>query len=108
MLRAMSEDTEIKGERIAKALARAGVASRREVERLIEEGRVKMHGKRLETPATLITSLDGITVDGKPVQKAEETKLVALPQAEGHADNHTVTRKGVRRFLTICQTIWAG
>ncbi|ONQ37309.1 pseudouridine synthase, partial [Burkholderia cenocepacia] len=39
------------GERVAKALARAGVASRRDVERLIEAGRVAINGKVLTTPA---------------------------------------------------------
>jgi 23S rRNA pseudouridine2605 synthase len=42
------------GERVAKALARAGVASRREVERLIEAGRVAINGKVLTTPAVKI------------------------------------------------------
>ena len=47
------------GDRIAKLLARAGVASRREIERMIAEGRVALDGKVLETPATVLTSLKG-------------------------------------------------
>ena len=42
------------GERIAKALARAGVASRRDVERLIEAGRVALNGKVLTTPTVKV------------------------------------------------------
>jgi 23S rRNA pseudouridine2605 synthase len=62
-------------QRIAKLLARAGVASRREVERMIAEGRIAADGEKLTTPATLLDSLDGITVDGKPVRPAAATRL---------------------------------
>ena len=55
------------GERIAKLLARAGIASRREVERMIGEGRVALNGEKLTTPATILPDLKGVTVDGKPV-----------------------------------------
>ena len=54
------------GQRIAKLLARAGIASRREVERLIEAGRVALNGTVIDTPATILKSLAGITVDGSP------------------------------------------
>jgi 23S rRNA pseudouridine2605 synthase len=56
-------------------LARAGVASRREIERMIAEGRIAIDGKTLETPATILTSLKGVTVDGKPVRAAQSTRL---------------------------------
>jgi 23S rRNA pseudouridine2605 synthase len=71
------------GERIAKLLARAGVASRREVERLIAEGRVKQGDEVITTPAMLLTSLNGITVDGQPVQKPEAAQLYAFHKPEG-------------------------
>jgi len=51
-----NQNSEQKGERIAKALARAGVASGREVERMIEAGRIYVRGKELETAAFLVTS----------------------------------------------------
>jgi 23S rRNA pseudouridine2605 synthase len=70
-----TEDNAPKGERIAKVLARAGVASRRQVETMIAEGRISIAGKKVETPATLITSTDGITVDGKPVGGIAPTQL---------------------------------
>ncbi|MGB0498459.1 MAG: pseudouridine synthase [Rubricella sp.] len=70
----MSEKT-IPGERIAKRLARAGVASRREAERLIGEGRVSVNGKVIESPALNVTERDRIAVDGKPVEAAEPTRL---------------------------------
>ena len=62
-------------QRIAKLLARAGVASRREVERMIAEGRIAIDGEVLTTPAIVLTSLKGVTVDAKPVRAAEATRL---------------------------------
>ena len=62
-------------QRVAKLLARAGVASRREVERMIAEGRIAVHGEKLTTPATLLDDLTGVTVDGKPVRPAAATRL---------------------------------
>lgn len=71
------------GERIAKLLARAGVASRREVERMIDDGRVSIDGKVLETPATIIPNLNGVTVDGKTVAKAQPTRLFVFHKPAG-------------------------
>src|SRR5690348_11691361 len=70
-------------QRIAKLLARAGVASRREVERMIAEGRIALNGEKLTTPATLLTDLAGVTVDGKAVRTAAATRLFRFykPQA---------------------------
>lgn len=63
------------GERIAKVLARAGVASRREVERMIEAGRVAVNGETLASPARNVTAADILLVDGKPVAEAEPPRL---------------------------------
>ncbi len=71
------------GERIAKLLARAGVASRREVERMIAEGRVKIGDEVLTTPATVLLNLKGVTVDGKPVRAAEPSRLFAFNKPIG-------------------------
>ncbi|MCZ8369215.1 MAG: pseudouridine synthase [Porphyrobacter sp.] len=71
------------GDRIAKLLARAGVASRREIERMIAEGRVALDGKVLDTPATILSSLKGVTVDGNPVAAAEATRLFAFHKPAG-------------------------
>jgi 23S rRNA pseudouridine2605 synthase len=51
------------------------VASRREIERMILEGRIGFNGETLTTPATLLANLEGITVDGKPVRAAAATRL---------------------------------
>ncbi len=76
-------ETRPEGDRIAKLLARAGIASRREVERMIADGRVALDGKVLDTPATILGSLKGVTVDGKPVGAAEATRLFAFHKPTG-------------------------
>lgn len=63
------------GERIAKYLARAGIASRRACETLIEAGRVTVNGKRLTTPAFKVTGQEDIRVAGEPVKAPEPTRL---------------------------------
>ncbi|MEO6224527.1 MAG: pseudouridine synthase [Sphingomicrobium sp.] len=70
-------------QRIAKLLARAGVASRREIERMIADGRIALNGEKLTTPATLLADLSGVSVDGQPVQAASATRLFRFykPQA---------------------------
>jgi len=70
-------------QRIAKLLARAGVASRREVERMIADGRIAIDGVKVETPATLLKNLNGVSVDGKPVKKAEATRLFLFHKPTG-------------------------
>lgn len=63
------------GERIAKVLARRGVASRREAERIIASGRVAVNGRVIESPALNVTEQDRITLDGAPVAEAEPPRL---------------------------------
>lgn len=63
------------GDRIAKVLARAGVASRREAERMIEAGRVHVNGAQITSPALNVTDSDTITVDGKPVSEPEPPRM---------------------------------
>ncbi len=71
------------GDRIAKLLARAGIASRREIERMIADGRIALDGKVLDTPATILTSLAGITVDGKPVKGTPPARLFLFHKPSG-------------------------
>ncbi|HEX6860934.1 MAG TPA: pseudouridine synthase [Caulobacteraceae bacterium] len=77
------------GERVAKALARVGVASRREVERLIEAGRVALNGKVLTTPAVKVEPGDILTVDGNVVGDAEPTRLFRYHKPTGLLTSHT-------------------
>lgn len=70
-------------QRIAKLLARAGIASRREIERMIAEGRIALNGTVLDTPATLLASLHGVTVDGQPVAEPAPARLFRYHKAAG-------------------------
>ena len=79
MARTTGKDTQ----RIAKLLARAGVASRREIERMIGEGRIALNGVAVETPATLLPSLRGVTVDGQPVNEPTPARLFLFHKPVG-------------------------
>ncbi len=63
------------GERIAKVIARAGICSRRDAERLIGEGRVTVNGRVLTSPALNVTGRETIIVDGKALPASEPTRL---------------------------------
>ena len=67
--------------RIAKAIAHAGLCSRRDAERWIGEGRVAVNGTVLTTPAHVVKPEDKITVDGKPLPQARSAAALALQQA---------------------------
>ncbi|MDP1617759.1 pseudouridine synthase [Phenylobacterium sp.] len=77
------------GERVAKALARAGVASRREVERLIEAGRVALNGQVLTTPAVKVEANDILTVDGEVVDDREPARLFRYHKPAGLVTTHS-------------------
>ncbi len=80
----MSEE----GERIAKYLARAGVASRREAEKLIEQGIVAVDGKTLTTPAFKVTPDMDIRVDGTRVARPERPRLWRYHKPDGLVTTH--------------------
>lgn len=69
------ENSGFEGDRIAKVIARAGICSRRDAERLVAEGRVTVNGKKIDSPALNVTDDDAIIVDGKPLPRAENTRL---------------------------------
>jgi 23S rRNA pseudouridine2605 synthase len=75
--RAPREETKPKksGERIAKVLARAGLASRRDAEEMVVQGRVAVNGRIINSPALDVTANDVISVDGKPLPPRERTRL---------------------------------
>ncbi|MDZ7906107.1 MAG: pseudouridine synthase [Cypionkella sp.] len=71
------------GERIAKVLSRAGIASRREAERMIELGEVSVNGAVITSPALNVTAADKITVNGRPVSEPEPARLWLYYKPEG-------------------------
>lgn len=76
------------GERVAKLLARAGVGSRRDVERLIAEGRVGLNGRTLETPAVKVEPGDILTVDGEVIGEPEPARLFRYHKPVGLVTTH--------------------
>jgi 23S rRNA pseudouridine2605 synthase len=77
-----------RGERIAKWLARAGVASRRDAEKMIAEGRVKVDGKVIGKPATFILPGMSVMVDNRPVAGAQRTRLFRYHKPDGLVTTH--------------------
>jgi len=74
--------------RIAKAIARAGICSRRDAERMIEEGRVSVDGNILKSPALNVTGRESIMVDGKPLPAAEGVRLWRYHKPRGRVTTH--------------------
>lgn len=97
--------------RIAKLLARAGVASRRDIERMIGDGRVKYRGTVLTSPAFVLDSLDGVLVDDKPVASLEPVRLFRFHKPRGCVTSNgdpdgrrtifDVLPKGLPRLVTV-------
>jgi 23S rRNA pseudouridine2605 synthase len=98
-------------QRIAKLLARAGVGSRRDVERMVEEGRIALNGTVVVQPAPLLTSLEGLTVDGNPVAKPVSTRLyrfhkpagciTAARDPKGRKTIYDLLPKGLPRLMPV-------
>ncbi|HEV2558949.1 MAG TPA: pseudouridine synthase [Microvirga sp.] len=80
---ARTEAAEPAEERIAKVIARAGIASRRDAEAMIQEGRVTLNGTVLASPAINVTKDDRIEVDGEPLPAKERTRLWIFHKPRG-------------------------
>ncbi len=99
------------GERIAKVIARAGLASRREAEAWIAAGRVAVNGAVIFSPALNVTPADKITVDGEPLRARERTRLFCYHKPRGLVTTHsdpegrpTIFRalpKGLPRLISV-------
>lgn len=84
----MVEDAGERGERIAKFLSRAGIASRRDAEAMIEAGRVRLNNEAVTHPAVFVKRGDLVVVDGKVVSEPERTKLWRYHKPEGLVTTH--------------------
>ncbi len=82
------DKTQDKKERIAKRMARAGLCSRRDAERWIEAGRVKVNGKVIDSPALNVGEGDKIIVDGKPLPETQDTRLFLYYKPAGLVTTH--------------------
>ena len=76
------------GERIAKVIARAGICSRRDAEKLIAEGRVMLDGEIVTTPAIKVSGKNVIQVDGKPLSEPEPARLWRYHKPSGLVTSH--------------------
>jgi 23S rRNA pseudouridine2605 synthase len=76
------------GERIAKVLSRAGLASRRDAEEMVVQGRVAVNGRVINSPALDVTVRDVVTVDGKPLPERERTRLFLYHKPRGLMTTH--------------------
>ncbi|MBR0712548.1 pseudouridine synthase [Bradyrhizobium liaoningense] len=76
------------GERIAKVLARAGLASRRDAEEMVTQGRVTVNGRVINSPALDVTPNDVVAVDGKPLPPRERTRLFLYHKPRGLMTTH--------------------
>ena len=76
------------GERIAKLMARAGLASRRDAEEWVTQGRVTVNGRVINSPALDVTENDKVLVDGKPLPERERTRLFLYHKPKGLMTTH--------------------
>ncbi len=76
------------GERIAKVLARAGLASRRDAEEMVTQGRVSVNGRVINSPALDVTANDVVAVDGKNLPPRERTRLFMYHKPRGLMTTH--------------------
>ena len=76
------------GERIAKVMARSGVCSRRDAERLIAEQRVRVDGELVTTPAIKVIASQTVSVDGKDIPKQQQTRLWKYHKPQGQVTSH--------------------
>ena len=93
------------GERIAKAIARAGLASRREAETWIVAGRVAVNGTTVASPALNVTAQDRITVDGAPLPQRERTRLFLYHKPRGLVTTHADPQGRPTIFAALPKTL---
>jgi 23S rRNA pseudouridine2605 synthase len=85
----MADKAANEGERIAKVMARAGLASRRQAEAWIAAGRVSVNGKTIASPALNVTARDRIAIDGEPLPQRARTRLFLYHKPRGLVTTHS-------------------
>jgi 23S rRNA pseudouridine2605 synthase len=87
-MEAILAELKAEGDRIAKAIARAGICSRRDAEKLIAEGRVALNGETVGTPAVKVGAADIVLVDGKPIAEPQPARLWRYHKPTGLVTTH--------------------
>jgi len=96
-------DHSLRAMRIAKVIARAGLASRRAAEAWIKAGRVTVNGKVIDTPALNVSEADRIAVDGEPLPRRERTRLFLYHKPRGLLTTHAEARGRPAVFSSLPQ-----
>ena len=96
---------EQQGDRIAKVIARAGICSRRDAEKLIAEGRVSINGEKIATPAIRVGEHQVVSVDGKPLSEPEATRLWRYHKPAGLVTTHRDEKDRPTVFASLPKTM---
>jgi len=101
----LAEDTTEQGERIAKVIARAGVCSRRDAEKLIAEGRVALNGETVTTQGVKVGPNQVVSVDGKPLAEPDPARLWRYHKPSGFVTTHRDPQGRPTVFANLPKTL---
>ena len=101
----MAEDTTEQGERIAKVIARAGICSRRDAEKLIAEGRVALNGEKVTTQGVKVGQNQVVSVDGKPLAEPDPARLWRYHKPSGFVTTHRDPQGRPTVFANLPKTL---
>jgi 23S rRNA pseudouridine2605 synthase len=101
----LADDSTEKGERIAKVIARAGICSRRDAEKLIAEGRVALDGETVTTQGVKVGENQVISVDGKPLMEPDAARLWRYHKPTGLVTTHKDPQGRPTVFANLPKTL---